>query len=329
MGRFSDAWDEEQRRRWMRPDAHLWIATDPERFGPLDPEVKRILDEQYEFKHGRAPAQRLDRAAQRDAHERALIERMRVENEVLRDEIQAIKAAFVAAKANFDPAQPRDEIGRWTETDAGGNASDSRPNRPINDPRILSDATPDNDWKPGAQYAQNRGRQPTTVRISGRLFEMGGGQAARLAEAQSRAEIAFTRVREIDPKWKPSPSAYETPEGLIRTYQKDAAQAEARIAELASRGGIGPGSFGRDSFPPPGPGRPRAEDMLRNNENGNRNGCHTCGTFEPGTRSGNWVYDHQDPTALNRTGRPQRIYPQCKHCSVVQGGWVNGILRRR
>lgn len=123
MGPFSDAWNEEQRRRWIRPDAHLWIATDPERFGPLDPEVKRILDEQYEFKHGRSPAQRSasERAAgtERDAQRRALIERIRVENEVLRDEIQAMKAALLGAKANFNPAQPRDEIGRWTDTGAG------------------------------------------------------------------------------------------------------------------------------------------------------------------------------------------------------------------
>lgn len=46
-------------------------------------------------------------------------------------------------KANFNPAQPRDERGRWT--DAG---------RGINDPRIILDATPDG-WIPGAQYAGN------------------------------------------------------------------------------------------------------------------------------------------------------------------------------
>jgi hypothetical protein len=325
MSVFSEAWEEEQRRRRLRPDAHLWIAADPERFGPLDREVKRILDEQYEFKHGRSKTQRGKKEAleqeEYDAQRRAVIERMRVENEILWEEIQSIKAALLAAKANFDPTQPRDELGRWTGTGDG--------ERPIDGSRVISDATSDNDWEPGAQYAQSRSRLPTTVRIGGRIFEMEGGQAARLAEAQSRAETAFTRLREIDPEWKPQPSAYETPEGLIRARRAEAMQAEARIAELASRGGIGPGPFGVDSFLSSGSGRPRVEDIRRNNENGGRNGCHACGTIDPGTRSGNWVYDHQDPTALNRTDRPQRIYPQCAHCSAVQGGWVNGLIRRR
>ncbi|MDO8980197.1 MAG: hypothetical protein Q7V17_13285 [Afipia sp.] len=47
-----------------------------------------------------------------------------------------------ALKANFNPAQPRDERGWWTD---GVGA---------NDPRVMSDATPDG-WIPGAQYAGN------------------------------------------------------------------------------------------------------------------------------------------------------------------------------
>lgn len=46
-----------------------------------------------------------------------------------------------ALKANFNPAQPRDERGRWTDESGG-----------INDPRIISDATPDG-WVVGAEYA--------------------------------------------------------------------------------------------------------------------------------------------------------------------------------
>lgn len=47
-----------------------------------------------------------------------------------------------ALKANFNPAQPRDERGWWTD---GVGA---------NDPRVVSDATPDG-WVSGAQYAGN------------------------------------------------------------------------------------------------------------------------------------------------------------------------------
>ena len=54
-------------------------------------------------------------------------------------------------KAGFNPTEPRVPAGnpgggQWTTE--GGNGTP-------NDPRILSDATPDNTWKPGAQYAAN------------------------------------------------------------------------------------------------------------------------------------------------------------------------------
>lgn len=48
-----------------------------------------------------------------------------------------------AIKAGFKPSQIRDERGRWTLEDGG-----------LNDPRVISDATPDG-WIPGAQYAGN------------------------------------------------------------------------------------------------------------------------------------------------------------------------------
>jgi hypothetical protein len=70
-----------------------------------------------------------------------------------------------ARKANFNPNQPRvpagnPDGGQWT-SEGGG----------INDPRAISDATPDNDWKPGAQYAAGprgpRDRLPPLPHISG------------------------------------------------------------------------------------------------------------------------------------------------------------------
>jgi hypothetical protein len=42
--------------------------------------------------------------------------------------------------------------GRWT---SGGSVGGDNTDGGINDPRILSDATPDNTWIPGARYAQN------------------------------------------------------------------------------------------------------------------------------------------------------------------------------
>src|SRR5262249_59960160 len=105
-----------------------------------------------------------------------------------------------------------------------------------NGPQVISDITPDNDWRPGARYAQNReppGRGFRPLIIRGRLVEPEPGQASRLFEAETRAELAIARVRELDPKWRPRPSAYESVEGLIRAYESDAEQAQARLRELA------------------------------------------------------------------------------------------------
>jgi len=48
-------------------------------------------------------------------------------------------------------------------------------------------------------------------------------------------------------------------------------------------------------------------------------GCHTCGTRNPATLSGNAVLDHQPVSALNFSNAPQRLYPQCLQCSSDQG----------
>jgi hypothetical protein len=105
------------------------------------------------------------------------------------------------ARHGFDPNQPRvpagnSDGGQWTSENAGGQ----------NEMQIVSDATPDNRWKPGAQYAQARGRNSGPIRTE-------PGQAARLAAAQARAHDAIARVRECDPNWRPRPSVYESAEG--------------------------------------------------------------------------------------------------------------------
>jgi hypothetical protein len=66
----------------------------------------------------------------------------------------------------------------------------------------------------------------------------------------------------------------------------------------------------------------------RINEIGRDSGCHTCGTKDPGTKSGDFIPDHQPPSKL-APGQPQRLYPHCRSCSVRQGGQVNGELYRK
>lgn len=71
---------------------------------------------------------------------------------------------FALYENKYRPNQPRvpagsREGGQWTADGAGGGSRSpgSQPTTrpaPINDPRVISDAVPDNGWKPGAQYAQ-------------------------------------------------------------------------------------------------------------------------------------------------------------------------------
>ena len=67
----------------------------------------------------------------------------------------------------------------------------------------------------------------------------------------------------------------------------------------------------------------------RINEIGQNSGCHTCGTKDPGTKSGNFIPDHQPPNSLIPDGTPQQLYPHCKSCSSSQGGTLSAIKRSK
>jgi RHS repeat-associated protein len=105
------------------------------------------------------------------------------------------------------------------------------------------------------------------------------------------------------------------------------------LAIGGARGGTEPeGAAGKSGTVPesipagPSP-RPTAAQQRAINEMGEAHGCHTCGTTEPGTKSGNWVGDHQPSTALNPPGNPQVYKPQCLQCSRQQGGQVSATVK--
>jgi len=217
----------------------------------------------------------------------------------------------------YDPNQPRipagnSDGGQWTDKGDGENER-----------RILSDVALDNDWVSGAQYANRRGGRSGSVVINGQIVPVEPGQAARLAMAEARAHDALSRVRELDPSWRPKPSAYTTVEGLIRTYEGEVRQAEGRFAEL-TRAGIGPGPFAGESIPARGPGRDfTASERREINRILNETGCHTCGIRESGTPTGNAILDHQPPTRWTPHNRLQRLFPHCWSCSGRQGNWIS------
>ena len=90
--------------------------------------------------------------------------------------------------------------------------------------------------------------------------------------------------------------------------------------------GVGPGPFAGPSVPAGPSSRPTAGQQEAINAAGALAGCHTCGTTNPGTQSGNWIGDHQPPTAINPPDNPQVYLPQCQGCSNTQGGLVRGLI---
>ena len=101
--------------------------------------------------------------------------------------------------------------------------------------------------------------------------------------------------------------------------------AEGAGGEKDRESTLRPGPNAGDSIPARGSDRDfTPEERERINEIGNKTGCHTCGSKNPGTKSGNFVPDHQPPNALNPDGDPQRLYPHCLSCSRTQGGQVRG-----
>ena len=226
-----------QQQRWTRHDAHLWVRHDAARFLPPGMDAADLyptLARKADAAHAAAFE------AEIEAGYRLLA--------VLREEVAELRAELKRRRAadrnesKYSPSQPRvprgnPDGGQWTDGGGGGsptlNPTDGANRKPgIDDPRVISDPDPES-VRAGDRYAQGNRRGGGTVRINGQTYELTPGQATRLTLAQARAEDTAARVRNIDPEWKPSPSFYQSPDGLIRKYESDAAQAQARINELS------------------------------------------------------------------------------------------------
>lgn len=105
------------------------------------------------------------------------------------------------AKAGFDPNQPRvpagsSEGGQWTGLDEefGGD-----------DPRIPSDATPDDEWKPHVQYVQ--------------IAPRGGHHYVPRAVYNSRERSLSADARDVFDKSRTGPLYAEPPHGWSRAHE--------------------------------------------------------------------------------------------------------------
>jgi len=199
-----------------------------------------------------------------------------------------------------------------------------------NQPRVPAGNPDGGQWtRIGQRVAQARGPRGTLpVRIGSRFLEATPGQQARYQAARNAYQRALREIQKLEPQWKPPAQLFETTEGAIRAQQALTQAALVHLRQLQARSLL-PGRYSTDSFPARNSGFnfTRAErDGI--NKIGRRDGCHTCGDKDPGSRSGNFVPDHQLPSALNPSGRAQRLFPQCIRCSRQQGGFVSGRTKR-
>jgi hypothetical protein len=133
-----------------------------------------------------------------------------------------------------------------------------------------------------------------------------------LAELDPKNELLTTIQA---PEWRPNQSNIDKLDlEIIKARQR----APGAIDTQAS--GIGIGPFARESIS--ARSEKRDFNVLERadiNRLGLLHGCHTCGTRDPGTRSGNFILDHQRPSSVNIPGEQQRLFPQCLSCSSRQG----------
>gem|GEM_PF-6815029 len=114
-----------------------------------------------------------------------------------------------------------------------------------------------------------------------------------------------------------------------RTTTIEAVNIVANTGKSPKANTLKPGPFAKQGVPA-SRGKSRnftSAERTEINNQGYENGCHTCGVKTPGTKSKNWIPDHQPANALAPDGTPQTLYPHCKSCSASQGGTLSGMKR--
>jgi RHS repeat-associated protein len=149
------------------------------------------------------------------------------------------------------------------------------------------------------------------------------GTVSSLKTAGEAYGTAEGRAQMAEQMSDPSTARQVTFEAVMTGAIAVAPGATGKGSQIESLGTITPNAPDVPTSIPAGPSaRPTSAQQTAINEMGDAHGCHTCGATTPGTKSGNWVGDHQPSTALNPPGGAQVYKPQCLQCSRVQGGVV-------
>jgi hypothetical protein len=164
-----------------------------------------------------------------------------------------------------------------------------------------------------------------------------GGESAEL-NARIRAasfQSHIESIRKLEPNNREL--SYVAPKGWVPTERDVAriheellgARERMRGERLPDRNTLEIGPYAGESIPARSSSRDfTVQERAEIKRIGSQTGCHTCGTREPGTPSGNFFLDHQPASRLNPGGGLQRIFPHCMSCSARQGGEVTRELKR-
>jgi HNH endonuclease len=196
-----------------------------------------------------------------------------------------------ALEKRYNPEQPRvpaghPDGGQWTSGDwsSAGTASS---HQAASEQQVLSDATPDNPWKPGAQHAANEPPPPSFSHNQGPRYENSTASDAGDRSIQQAQLVPLLETPPVEIFSRvPTTPLDELPQGPA--------------------GGAGAGA----RFP-------RALNEQNQQQNPN---CYLCGrptTREPGSDQYNG--DHIVPRAQGCNNDPTNIGTTCRTCNLLKG----------
>ena len=194
------------------------------------------------------------------------------------------------------------------------------------------------------KYSFYRGvKSDVTAVVSGNGFErgevigragfdtgIGAAIGGPMSAAASRVLSGVTKVTRVTSKL--DGGLPEVPDGLSTINSADdiftQIETEAlRVHPNVNSTTLKPGPYADKSIPGTNSRNFSKSQREAINEIGNDTGCHTCGTTDAGTKSGNFILDHQPGISLAPQAS-KRLFPHCTNCSSSQGGTMGGLIRK-